>query len=103
MITIVLGKCGALWGEREQVLWGICFAQAVKYIFQSPSSQSAHICLHRSIVLCILHIECRRRGEVNRVVKNLNGCLGDKKPAESPPARPRRIRSNAEFRLQVAV
>ena len=37
-----LGECGALSGEREQVVWSICVAQAIKYPFQSPSSQSAH-------------------------------------------------------------
>ena len=37
-----LGECGALSGEREQVVWSICVAQAIKCPFQSPSSQSAH-------------------------------------------------------------
>ena len=31
-------------GERERVVWSICVAQAVKYPFQSPSSQSTHNC-----------------------------------------------------------
>ena len=30
----LLGECGALWGEREQVVWSICVARAVKYPFQ---------------------------------------------------------------------
>ena len=48
-ITILLGECGALWGEHERVVWSICVAQAVKYSFQTSSSQSSHNCdcLHR--------------------------------------------------------
>ena len=39
----LLGECGALWGEREQVVWSICVAQA------NPLLPNAHIreCLYR--------------------------------------------------------
>ena len=35
-------KLGECVGERERVVWRICVAHAIKYPFQSPSSQSAH-------------------------------------------------------------
>ena len=41
-----LGECSALWGERERVVWSNGVAQAIKYPFQRPSSQSVQ-CLHR--------------------------------------------------------
>ena len=31
----VLGECSALWGEREGVIWSICVAWAVKYLFKN--------------------------------------------------------------------
>ena len=45
---VKLGECGALWGERERVVWSIGVAQVIKYPFQSPSSQSAQ-CLHTQV------------------------------------------------------
>ena len=41
------GECGALWGERERVVWSISVVQAAKCSFQIKLFSRSGECLHR--------------------------------------------------------